>query len=120
MNGTKPLVDAEFVLFILPIPDFATTHPVYFATPELADALAPCTGLRARSFSLRFDDRMEELGAFEGKELPALVCFDVTGTFGHDDFSEVRGAPGLVVSERAMEVLRRFDLGIAKISEYPA
>lgn len=110
-QGRKPFRRIDLTLYELPIPDFTTTYGIYFATPALADQLRPLHGLRERDFSLSFDPQMQELGAFEGKQLPELVCFDVTGTYGVDDFSHVEGHAGLLASKRAVAVLRRFDLG---------
>ena len=110
-HGLKPFLRIDLTLYELPIPDFTTTYGIYFATPPLAEQLRPLRGLREREFSLSFDPQMQELGAFEGKQLPELVCFDVTGTFGVDDFSHVEGEADLLVSQRAAAALRRFDLG---------
>lgn len=110
-QGRKPFRRIDLTLYELPIPDFTTTYGIYFATPHLAEQLRPFSGLHERDFTLSFDPQMEELGAFEGKQLPELVCFDVTGTFGTDDFSQLEGQAGLLTSDKAIAVLRRFDLG---------
>ena len=110
-QGLKPFRRIDLTLYELPIPDFTTTYGLYVATPSLAEQLRSLRGLRERDFSLSFDTQMEELGAFEGKHIPELVCFDVTGAFGVDDFAHVEGRAGLIASKRAIAVLRRFDLG---------
>lgn len=110
-QGLKPFRRIDLTLFELPIPDFTTTYGIYFATPPLAEQLRPLRGLREREFSLSFDPQMQELGAFDCKQLPDLVCFDVTGTFGVDDFSHLEGQVGLLASARAIAAVRRFDLG---------
>lgn len=111
VDGVKPFTRIDLVLFQLPIPDFTTTDGVYFAVPALAAELRALRGLRERSFTLAFDEQMEELGEFAGKTIPELVCFEVTGAFGTDDFAHLDGEPDLLVSERALSVLRRFNLG---------
>lgn len=111
VDGVKPFIQIDLVLFQLPIPDFTTTDGVYFAVPPLADELRKLRGLRERSFTQTFDEQMEELGQFEGKTIPELVCFEVTGRFGIDDFAHLDGEPDLLVSEQALAVLRRFNLG---------
>jgi hypothetical protein len=110
-QGRNPFRRIDLTLYELPIPDFTTTYGIYFATPPLADQLRPLRGLRERDFNLSFDPQMRELGAFEGKQLPELVCFKVTGIFGVDDFAHIEGEADLLLSERAAAVLRRFDLG---------
>lgn len=120
LGGRNPLLVADLVLYRLPIPDLTTITPVYLTTPALADALKDSTGLSGRPFMLAFDEQMKELGEFEGKDLPDLRCFDVTGTFGSDDFVIAEGVAGVLVSERALDVLRRFDLGIARVVPYVA
>lgn len=110
-HGRKPFLHIDLTLYELPIPDFTTTYGIYLASPALAEQLRPFSGLRERDFSLSFDPQMRELGAFDGKQLPELVCFEVTGTFGVDDFSHLEGHAGLLASKRAVAVLRRFDLG---------
>lgn len=120
-HGLKPFRRIDLTLYELPIPDFTTTYGIYFATPLLAEQLRLLRGLHERDFTLSFDPQMEELGAFEGKQIPELVCFDVTGTFGIDDFSHVDGEADLLVSPRAIAVLRRFDLGqLSTIRRYRA
>lgn len=111
IDGVKPFTRIDLVLFQLPIPDFTTTDGIYFATPALASELQKLRGLRTRDFTLTFDKQMEELGQFEGKSIPELVCFEVIGTFGTDDFAHLDGEPDLLVSEQALAVLQRFNLG---------
>jgi len=47
----------------------------------------------------------------KGETIPELICFEVTGKFGVDDFAHLDGEPDLLVSEQALAVLRRFNLG---------
>jgi hypothetical protein len=112
------MTNVDLVLYALPIPDFTTISPLYFASPPLAAALSPFSGLRQRSYTLKFDEQMEELGDFEDEELPELICFEIVGTFGESDFAYVEGVPGVLVSERALKTLRQFDLGIARVTPY--
>lgn len=110
-QGLKPFRRIDLTLHELPIPDFTTTYGIYIATRALAERLRPFSGLREREFSLSMDPQMQELGAFDGKQIPELVCFEVTGTYGVDDFSHIEAEADLLVSPRAIAVLRSFNLG---------
>jgi len=121
VDGVKPFKQIDLVLFQLPIPDFTTTDGIYFAKPKLANELKSLSGLLECDYTLAFDEQMEELGKFKGKNIPELACFEVVGKYGTDDFSHVDGEPDLVVSERALAVLRQFDLGeLAEIKPFNA
>lgn len=111
VDGVKPFTRIDLVLLQLPIPDFTTTDAVYFAVPALAEELQHLRGLRRRECTLAFDEQMKELGEFAGKSLPDLVCFDVTGTYGQDDFAHLEGETDLLVSEAGLAVLRGYNLG---------
>ncbi|OZD56643.1 hypothetical protein CH252_05035 [Rhodococcus sp. 06-1477-1B] len=117
-DGRRPSITIDLLLVQLPIPDLTTTFGIYFATPALATKLRSFSGLRERQFTLSFDPQMEELGEFEGKELPELTCFEVVGTYPEHDFAHVKGVSGLLVSEQAWAAVQQFDLGDADVELY--
>jgi len=117
-HDRRPFITIDLLLLELPIPDLTTTFGIYLATPKLAAQLRTFTGLRERQFTLGFDPQMEELGEFEGKELPELVCFEVTGTWPQQDFAHVRGVAGLLISENAWSTVSTYNLGDADVEVY--
>lgn len=118
IDGVKPMTIIDVVLYSSSIPDLATTDGVYFATSRLGSAMVGLTGLRRRDFTISLDDQMRELGEFDGWAMPELMCFEVTGTYGVDDFAHVEGVIGLLASERAVAILAGFDLGSGTVSSY--
>jgi len=117
-HGRRPFITIDLRLIELPISNLTTTYGIYLATPKLAAELDAFTGLRERQFTLGFDSQMEELGEFEGKKLPNLVCFEVTGTYSEDDFAHVEGVPGLLISDNAWSTVSTYDLGDADLETY--
>jgi hypothetical protein len=120
VNGRKRFIRVDVVLLEMPRADISRLVGIYFLNPRLFEAIkdAGLTGLAQLDFSMSFDEQMLELGEFDGQELPYLVCVEVLGDVGSDDFAHVEGVVGLVVSERALGVLQNFDLTDCTISPY--
>jgi len=116
--GSKPYITIDLILLGLPIPDLTTSIGLYLVTESLAKELAQFTGLKQREFTLSLDEQMTELGEFDEKQIPKLTCFEVDGEIGETDFARVKGVPRLLVSERAMQTLQRFNLGHARIEPF--
>ncbi|SDP13928.1 hypothetical protein SAMN04487788_2311 [Microbacterium testaceum StLB037] len=117
-HGRKPYITIDLNVLELPVPDLSTVYGAYLATPELAAQLRQFSGLRERQFTLGLDPQAEELGQFEGKEIPELICFEAIGDFPRDDFALREKVPGLLISERAWDVIKRFNIGEADVEAY--
>lgn len=89
--------------------DPVSTHPFYFVTRRLADAItaAGLSGVRFVPARVIASEQAIEMG--EEPVLPDLVQLDVIGDES-GDFYLHRGVY-LRVSERTMDLLRGFDLG---------
>lgn len=95
--------------------DLVSTHPFYFVTRRLADAItaAGLSGVRFAPAKVTASEQAIEIG--EETALPDLVQLEVVGDES-SDFHLHRGVY-LRVSERAMDLLRGFELGIARVHE---
>ena len=97
--------------------EIVTTFPVYVVTARLRDALeaASLSGIAFDTVEVTRSPTFEEL--YPGRALPEFVWLKVTGRPGADDFA-MSADHRLVVSDRALDVLRRFPLADAEITPY--
>ncbi|MCA1194496.1 MULTISPECIES: hypothetical protein [unclassified Saccharopolyspora] len=100
--------------------DLIGRFPVLLVTRRLADALES-SGLAAfelRDAEITFEPEADEVRAEQGIDaFPEFQWLVVTGTAGQDDLG-VTELARLVVSDRALDVLRQFNLEGCKIENY--
>lgn len=94
--------------------DLVTTHPYFFVTRRLAEAIASAA-LSGVQFAPVRVTLAEQGSLSEGWGLPDLVQLVFTGDSSSDLFLQDR--VDLRVSGRAMEILRHFNLGEADVDE---
>jgi hypothetical protein len=86
--------------------------PCYIASERLAHEVqrAQLTGVRFDEVEVTTSDQFKEL--YPDRQLPKFVWFKVEGIAGRDDFGIASGLR-LVVSERALELLKRIGISNA-------
>lgn len=95
----------------------------YVGTHRLAEAIKK-NGLTGVEFDyvdvIEGDQFWLERDEHPGQELPELLWFKFTGQAGVDDFGLIQGpcTLPLVVSERALVLLRSFEISGAEIEDY--
>jgi hypothetical protein len=100
--------------------DLIKVFPCHVITDRLAEALKQ-SGLRA--FELKdveittAPEAVELLGQLGIPEFPGFTWLDVTGVAGRDDIG-VNSVGRMVVSDRALAVLRRFRLDRCDVEEF--
>jgi hypothetical protein len=97
--------------------DLLESFPCFTCTERLKDALAleNLTGFALENVSVSTSPEFDEL--YPGRQLPKFFWLKVNGNAGRDDFG-VSKDYRLVVSERALECLRRFQIENCDIEEY--
>lgn len=83
--------------------------PCYIASERMAREieLAMLTGVKFDNVEITMSEQFKEL--YPNRQLPKFIWLKVEGSFGRDDFG-VASRLRLVVSERALEVLKRIGL----------
>lgn len=99
--------------------DLAESYPCYVVTEGLAQALnnAGIGAYQLREAEATVADEGRELIDELGLSEPKFQWLDVSGTAGEDDIGTTAGAR-LVVSDRALELLRQFRLDRCDVEEY--
>jgi len=100
--------------------DVVSSLGVWMGTKPLMDALISinATGITFRHATTIKSEEFHDMNP-DGLELPEFIWFDITGRPSIDDFGHsLHDSFAIVVSERAMEVLKRFNLAHAEMSEY--
>jgi hypothetical protein len=98
--------------------DLLTSHPCFFATRRLADkiALNKLTGITLSDMETSRSITFEIL--HPRRQLPEFVWLKIDGEPGIDDFG-IAGNGHLVISEKALTVLKSFNLNHCDIAPYP-
>src|SRR5260370_42333268 len=99
--------------------DFLTSHPIFFATRRLAEEvkLNKLTGVALSNMEASPSEIFE---AFHpGHRLPEFIWLKIDGKPGSDDFRIV-GNGKLIISAKALAVLRSFNLNYCRIAPYPS
>ena len=93
------------------------SFPALIITREAADTLNAheASGITCRDAEITVSDSFREI--YPDRILPEFLWLCVTGVAGRDDFG-IADDSRLVVSERALNVLRSFGLDNAIIEEY--
>lgn len=99
--------------------DLAESYPCYVVTEGLAQALnnAGIGAYQLREAEVTMADEGRELIDELGLSEPKFQWLDVSGTACEDDIGTTAGAR-LVVSDRALELLRQFRLDRCDVEEY--
>lgn len=100
--------------------DIVTTSPGFAVTRQLADSLAKgeLSGFKLKDMHLSISENGARAIRAKGVPIPELIWLDIEGTDEQTDFFLTATYPPLVVSERALAVLREFNLANADIEEY--
>ena len=99
--------------------DLLTSHPCFFATPRLAEEikLNKLTGVTPSHMETSRSITFETI--YPGRQLPEFVWLKIAGKPGVDDFG-LAGNGKLIVSAKALAVLRAFNLNHCDVAPYPA
>lgn len=100
-----------------PDDDLITSFPCYIVSARLKDALASLkpTGCEFATAGVSKSEQFMEL--YPNRELPEFTWLKVKGRAGADDFG-ISGDYRLVVSERVMRCLRKFNMNNCIIKKY--
>ncbi|MCR6706612.1 hypothetical protein ACT17Q_00625 [Cellulomonas sp. CW35] len=107
----------EFVM--PPEADLVTALATYFVTPALADAIiaAQITGVSFADARVTVDDQVHVV--YPGTDIGTWLWMKVDGIEGVHDAWRAGRLGYLTVNERFMDLLRRFRLHDAEITEVP-
>lgn len=113
--------DFEFQFW--PQDDLLDGFFTYACTRRLAEALVHnnLTGFELDDLKISFEERFHQWAELhKGEVFPEFVWLKIQGRVGIDDFGELVGPvpKSLVVSERALQVLKQFKLGFCDIENY--
>jgi hypothetical protein len=113
----------HFELERYPHDDLLEALATYAITEQLAEALSAnkLTGFEFGDVEISFDEQFHVWAEMhKGEELPKYMWLKVTGRPGIDDFGMVQGPCKypLVVSDKAMRVLKQFKLSFCDIENY--
>jgi hypothetical protein len=99
--------------------DLLASSPVFVATRRLADdiKLKSLTGVSLSNMETSRSITFETLNP--GRQLPEFVWLKIDGKPGRDDFG-IAGDGKLIVSAKALAVLRAFNLNHCDVAPYPA
>lgn len=117
------ILKADFEFQFWPHDDLLCGFYIYACTPEVAEALKvqQLTGFEIAELNVSFEERFYQWAELHKDEtLPEFQWLKVTGRPGVDDFGLLSGpveAP-LVVSEKALKVLKQFKLSLCDIENY--
>ena len=91
--------------------------PCFIVSERLARQIerAQLTGISFNHVEITKSDQFDEL--YPNRQLPKFVWLQIEGRPGQDDFG-IGPDPGLVISERALEVLRGVGISNALITDY--
>lgn len=114
---------ADFEFQFWPHDDLLCGFYIYACTHEVAEALkkANFTGFEVAKMTVSFEERFYQWAELHKEEiLPEFQWLKVTGRPGVDDFGLVAGPVEipLIVSERALKVLKQFKLSLCDIESY--
>ncbi|GAB3566769.1 hypothetical protein GCM10027405_26320 [Arthrobacter alkaliphilus] len=100
--------------------DIVTMAPGFAVTRRLANSLSESglTGFELRDMYLSISTDGTEAMIRKGAQIPDLVWLDLVGEYGQADFFLDRVIPDMIVSERALGLLRQFKLGDANIEDH--
>ncbi|MGA2125003.1 MAG: hypothetical protein ABSG76_02520 [Xanthobacteraceae bacterium] len=95
------------------------TFPCFIVTVDLSDAIeqTKLTGVRFASVEISTSELFQ--GFYPGRQLPSFRWMQVHGRAGAHDFG-VSPQFILIVSARALDLLRRFGLEHAEVRDYEA
>lgn len=112
----------HFELTIWPEADLITAgYDAYAGTTRLADAIkkAGLTGVEFDHVEMVDGDQFYKYRKqHAGEELPDYLWFKFTGKPGIDDFGQIQTVFPLVVSERALNLLKTFDHKHFRIKDF--
>ena len=96
--------------------DLLTVFPVFIVTEKLRTDLeeSPLTGFSFDDVTITKSELFEEL--YPERALPGFSWLKINGQMGIDDFAETRRGR-LVVSERALDLLRQHHFQDAEVEE---
>ncbi len=91
--------------------------PCFIVSERLAREIerAQLTGVGFDDVAVTKSDQFEQI--YPNRQLPKFVWLQIEGKPGHDDFG-IGKDPGLVISERALEVLRGLGISNALVTPY--
>jgi hypothetical protein len=118
-NSVPPRVSRlEWVFDFLPDDDLIHRTPAYMVSAGLAAALdeAGLTGYEFREATVNKAPEFDEINP--GEDLPDYRWLEVTGKPGEDDLG-LDDLAQLVVSERALETLKRGRLDDCRVEPFP-
>jgi hypothetical protein len=97
--------------------DLLTSFPIYIVTESLGDKLleADLTGFSIGDVEISRSELFDQMQP--DTELPSFVWLQIDGKAGRDDFGLATGYD-LIVSQRALDILKKFRLAYATISPY--
>lgn len=106
-----------------PHDDLLEALATYICTTRLAEALRAnkLTGFDIGDVEISFDEQFHIWAELhKGEQIPEYVWLKVTGRPGIDDFGMVQGPCKfpLVISDKAMRVLKQFKLSFCDIENY--
>jgi hypothetical protein len=98
--------------------DLLANYPCFLVTEKMGERLLPeqLTGFELADVEVGLSPEAVEL--LEGQELPEFRWLKISGVAGSEDFGLIPGHAKLVVSDRALEVLREGSLEYCDIEDY--
>lgn len=117
------IIKADFEFQFWPHDDLLDGFYIYACTSEMAGALkrASLTGFELAKLDVSFEERFYQWAELHKDEtLPEFQWLKVNGRVGIDDFGLVAGPVEvpLIVSERALTILKQFKLSLCDIETY--
>ena len=117
------IMEADFEFQFWPHDDLLDGFFIYACTAQMAEVLEKSnfTGFELAKLNVSFEERFHQWAELhKGEELPIFKWLMVKGRAGIDDFGLRAGpvAMPLVVSERALNLLKQFKLGFCDIETY--